>query len=186
MKKKLVLVNGAPASGKSTIVRYLRQNCDIVIIEKDAIKEFFFDYIGYSNREMSMVLGKAAVDAMFALTVQMFKIRNCVILENAFYRDLSRLDIERIRKECDFDVLEIYCDIDENVRRERFAHRAKNNRHPGHADLLSPNEATENIDRYRPLELGEVFYIDTTHSMPEADGEKILERIRKFTQEETS
>jgi 2-phosphoglycerate kinase len=47
----LILVSGAPATGKTTIAKSLSTQLRIPVIGKDAIKESLFETIGHSDRE---------------------------------------------------------------------------------------------------------------------------------------
>ncbi len=178
--KNIVIISGAPGSGKSTLVNYIRKHLDIVIIEKDAIKEFFFDYIGYGDREVSKALGKAAIDAQFALARQLLSIHDSVLMETAFHADIARKDFDALGSGYEIRYLEFYCHVDEGIRRDRFSNRANSARHPGHADLIAPNEATDNLDRYLPLQLGEVVRVDTGDFNIDTDGEVIVRKIQNF------
>ncbi len=180
MTKKLVIINGAPGSGKTTLTSVLRSQLAVPIIEKDAIKEFYFDYVGIGDREWSRALGKASIDALFSLVDQLFTVCDQVIIETAFYGEPTRQDVSRLREHHDIDILELYCSVDETTRRQRFESRAKENRHPGHADLLAPHEAAENIDRYQPLKIGEFINIDTANFDVETDGLVVAARVRTF------
>lgn len=183
MRKKLIIVNGAPGSGKTTIVSHLRTQLDITIIEKDAIKEFFFDYVGFGDREWSRMLGKVAIDTLFRLAAQLFAIKDVLIIETAFYASVARQDIAQLVNMYDIDILELYCRADESVRQERFTRRARRDRHPGHADLLNPNELIDTIERYAPLDIGEIMHIDTNNAV---DMNSIMRVIEDFVKKENN
>ncbi len=175
--KKLIIINGPPGSGKTTVTTALREHIDMVIIEKDAIKEFYFEYVGYGDRKWSIALGKAAIDSMLSLVDQIFHIQDQILIETAFYASIMKEDIAKLRRSHDIEVLEIYCQLDEGVRSKRFFERANSTRHPGHADILSPNEATENLDRYAPIAVGDIVYIDTENDI---DVARLAETIKQF------
>ncbi|PYI66313.1 hypothetical protein CVV68_14940 [Arthrobacter livingstonensis] len=65
MAAQLILVNGLPASGKSTLARALGSHLDIPVISKDAIKEPLADItVGTVGRT---ALGALASDTMWRL-----------------------------------------------------------------------------------------------------------------------
>ncbi len=164
MTKRIVLIHGAPGTGKSTLVERLRKDLTVPIIEKDAIKEFYFDYIGVGDQEHSRILGRASSDAMFSLARLLLKVEDAVVLENAFYADLAPKDIKGIAGIVDFgDVqfLEVYCSVNEPERMRRFAKRAASDRHIGHGDATNADQAGI-LDRYRPMNIGKTIMVDMT------------------------
>ena len=46
-----ILVTGIPASGKSTMARFLAEAFGLPVISKDRIKECMYDTIGFRSRE---------------------------------------------------------------------------------------------------------------------------------------
>ena len=55
----IVLVNGAPASGKTTLSRRLAGDLGLPLLAKDAIKEVLYDTLGAPDRARSRELGGA-------------------------------------------------------------------------------------------------------------------------------
>ena len=49
--KKLILITGDLATGKSTLAKKLSQNLKILSFTKDVLKEVLSDVIGFSNRQ---------------------------------------------------------------------------------------------------------------------------------------
>ena len=58
MVKKLLLITGDLATGKSTFANILSKRYDANIFFKDSIKEILGDTIGFSNREENTKLNK--------------------------------------------------------------------------------------------------------------------------------
>ena len=50
---RLLIVNGLPGSGKTTLSRELAPRLGLPLISKDDIKELLFDQLGWSDREHS-------------------------------------------------------------------------------------------------------------------------------------
>lgn len=54
-----ILLAGMPASGKSTVARYLSEQMKLPMISKDSLKEVLFDTIGFHSRAEKNKLGVA-------------------------------------------------------------------------------------------------------------------------------
>ena len=65
--KRAVLVNGVPASGKSTVARAVSTANSWPLLTLDTVKEAFFAHLGTGDRDYNRLLGKASYQAMFAL-----------------------------------------------------------------------------------------------------------------------
>ena len=64
MKSCCILVTGIPASGKSTMAKYLSKELGIPMFSKDEIKERLFDTLGFQSREEKVRLGVAAMERL--------------------------------------------------------------------------------------------------------------------------
>jgi len=47
---KLIIINGLPGTGKTTIAKPMAEQLGFPLVSKDTIKEFLFDTIGVSDR----------------------------------------------------------------------------------------------------------------------------------------
>lgn len=65
--KRLILVNGVPASGKSTVARAIASKGSWPLLALDTIKEALFAHLGTGDREHNRLLGRASYQAMFEL-----------------------------------------------------------------------------------------------------------------------
>ncbi len=65
--KRLILVNGVPASGKSTVAAAMAQAGRWPLIALDTIKEALFAHLGTGDRDYNRMLGRASYQAMFNL-----------------------------------------------------------------------------------------------------------------------
>ena len=66
---KIVIINGIPGTGKTTIAKPLADQLGFPLISKDTIKEFLFDTIGVGDREWSQMLGKASSEFLYSLVM---------------------------------------------------------------------------------------------------------------------
>ena len=59
--KRVVLVNGVPASGKSTVARAVSEAKGWPLLTLDTIKEAFFEHIGTGDRNYNRLMGSTDV-----------------------------------------------------------------------------------------------------------------------------
>ena len=65
--KRVVLVNGVPASGKSTVARTIAETNSWPLLALDTLKEALFAHLGTGDRDYNRLLGRASYQAVFAL-----------------------------------------------------------------------------------------------------------------------
>lgn len=151
----IVLVNGPPASGKTTLARPLARILGLPLVSKDPIKEAMADVLGpRGDVAWSSQLGAAAFEVMWAVSRDT---GDCVLEGN-----FGAGSIERIR-DLSSRPLEIFCTcpIDEILR--RYGDRGPS-RHPIHMGEVHVERLRR---RFRtappsPLSLGPVLEVDTT------------------------
>jgi len=110
-----VIVNGLPASGKTTLAQAVGSLLEWPVLSKDVIKDALRDHFGARNREESRRLGRAAVDIMYGLVRSM----PVALLDSVFDVRWAPGDLARLNRPW----LEIYCDCPLEVARRRFLER---------------------------------------------------------------
>lgn len=163
---KLIIINGLPGSGKSTLAKPLAKQLALPLIAKDTIKEFLFDQLGTSDRSWSKTLGMVSNDFMYSLAEAMLSDGRSIIIENAFEKTFAVPRLRNIIKHCDPQIIEIYCSVDLEIRKQRFIDRNESGeRHPGHVDHenYAANAGTDFTAKYAPIEISKVIHVDTTH-----------------------
>lgn len=127
MADRVVLVNGLPASGKTTLATALAKQLDWFLLSKDAILAPLASSAW--PHVSSDVLGGIALEAMYSLAAA---VEGGVILDAIWLsgRDTSFLEaglatIGRPRS------IEVWCQVSESLAHERFEQR-KPGRHPVH------------------------------------------------------
>jgi len=162
----LIIINGLPGTGKTTIAKSIALKLSMPLIMKDAIKEFLFDTLGVKDREWSGSLGKFSYKYLYELTDFMLADGQSIIIENAFEKQYSKPILEEIISKYKLNnIHEIYCFTDKDTRRKRYMERNETgNRHPGHVDHLNylSNKDPEPTEKYGPLNIGKLVKIDTT------------------------
>jgi predicted kinase len=156
--RRVVIVSGPPAAGKSTIAGPLAAELGFTLIAKDRIKETLHDAFGSvadADLAWSQRLGAAAMELLWVLALD----APAVVLEANFWADDPRLDARSSALGTVPVEVHCQCPIDECLR--RYAERAPS-RHPVHHD--GPERmVTDTFARSaRPIGRGPVVTVDTT------------------------
>jgi predicted kinase len=180
----LILISGAPDTGKTVLAQKLATALPTVVLEKDAIKENLFDSLGEGDREWSRKLGAATFDLLYMLVERLLMAGQSVVAEAAFTREYAARWIERMGRKYDFDVLELHCHTDLDTALRRYVERAESDeRHSGHGSGISPEAIADELRgqyaRYGPITDGvRLVRIDTT-DFSAVDYDEIVDIARK-------
>ncbi len=130
--KKLLLVTGDIAAGKTTFSQILSKRYQVAVFQKDTIKEFLGDCIGFRNREENKALSNATIKIMYHIFSRIAVTGSALILEANFHEsELSQLHL--IARENGYEVLTLVLRGDADILYQRYLHRMKEeNRHPVH------------------------------------------------------
>jgi predicted kinase len=154
-RQLFVVVSGPPASGKSTLAPALAGELRLPLVAKDTIKDALMAVLPVPDVGTSRQLGRAAVAAMLAVAAE--SPRGAVI-ESNFYRSRAAADLRRLPGR----VVEVFCRVDREVARTRYAARA-GSRHAGHFDSVRSAEELWNDEVSEPVAGGwPVLEVDTT------------------------
>ncbi|MFJ1869462.1 AAA family ATPase [Streptomyces sp. NPDC088097] len=157
MKRRIVMVTGAPAAGKSTLAGPLALELGFPLLSKDHIKETLHDCLGTPDGAAlaaSGRLGAATMELIWALAARC----PAAVIEANF---LPRHPETRPRLAAlAADVVEVHCHCPLPEAARRFTARAADSgHHPVHIRSL-PEHVLAEYDR--PLEVGPVIRVDTT------------------------
>jgi predicted kinase len=168
----VVVVQGPPAAGKTTVARALAAQLRLPLIAKDTIKEALFDGLGAGNLEWSRRLGEATYLALLALVEDSIEAGASLVLEGNFVRG-GELEARLAALHARF--VQVHCSAPLQLLVERYESR---DRHPGHVDTQRIEALREAVEagRHEPLDLpGETIRVDTSGPV---DLAALTERIR--------
>lgn len=180
--KKLLLITGDLAMGKSTFAHFLSERYDIHLFFKDSIKEVLGETIGFSNREENKKLSNASMGLMFHIFSEFAGRKKGLILESNFHTDELEM-LHKIAERHDYEVLTIVLRGNVEILHQRYLNRIQNeNRHPVHLSTTFDvyQDFKNYIERYRKEEIpGEVLLVQSDDFAYQSD-EMILKRIDEF------
>ncbi|MGZ6372549.1 MAG: AAA family ATPase, partial [Candidatus Limnocylindria bacterium] len=91
----LVIVSGAPGSGKTTLAHHLAADLHLPLISKDELKEALADAIGVPpDVPASMQLGAVAYSVVYFVAQQLLEARAGLIIESNFRRGVSETELQ--------------------------------------------------------------------------------------------
>ena len=155
----VVVVQGTPAAGKTTVARELAALLHLPLIAKDTIKEALFDELGTGDLAWSARLGAATYLVLGALVEESAGTGASLVLEGNF---VHGSELEAQLAALPTRIVQVHCSAPLEVLLERYASRA---RHPGHLDNERIDALREAVEsrKHDPLELpGETIRIDTS------------------------
>jgi len=130
--KRVALVNGVPASGKSTLARALAARTGWPLLALDTVKEALFDHLGAGDREHNRMLGRASYQAIFA-AIGDFPDGATAIVDAWFGFQPREILVGHLRRAGIERVVEVWLSVSPELVGARYAKRVglRRNGHPG-------------------------------------------------------
>lgn len=158
--KRLVMVNGVPASGKSGVARILAEKTGWPVLALDTVKNPFLELIEGVDRPFNRILGRASYKSIFSIIGEAAP--GTTFIVDAWF-GFQPVDVlrEHIAMAGITDVVELWCHAPPDVVGARYKQRS-GERLPGHPGLTYVTELIELAKRAQPCRLGPTLAIDTT------------------------
>jgi predicted kinase len=165
----LIVVTGAPGSGKSTVAVPLARRLGIALIAKDDVKEALWEHVGPGDRDRFLEYGRASYPLMLFIARMSLVAGGSAVVEANFTPDWAAEELSQLQRETPFRFVQVLCVADAETCLARYRERAASGRrHPMHR--FGGGEALESLERRlaeglweRPIPLeGALFTLDTT------------------------
>jgi glucokinase len=161
--KRALLVNGVPASGKSTVARAVSQARGWPLLTLDTIKEAFFDHLGTGDRDFNRQLGKASYQAIFAAIAE-FPAGTTTVVDAWFGFQPHAVLQNHLACAGITQTAEIWCHAPPEIVGERYRARLAH-RHAGHLGESYVPELVKLAGSARPLGRYPLLEIETTRPL---------------------
>ncbi len=162
--RRAILLNGVPASGKSTVGAALlpvlaAHGIAAVPLALDIVKEGLFAELGTGDRAHNRMLGRASYRAIFDSIAGFPDALLPVVDAWHGFQPRGVLEGHLARARID-QVVEIWCAVPPATAAARYRARAAG-RHAGHLPASYAEELFELAQTARPMALGPVITVDT-------------------------
>lgn len=161
--KKVVLVNGVPASGKSTVAHLLSEHFALPVLTIDGIKEPFMAQFDEIDRPFNRRLGCAAYEVIWSIVAG--SPAQCVFLIDAWFGFQPKAALEHYLEQAGVSMaLEVWNRIPGHLAAARYAQRL-DMRRPGHPGEEYLPELLRLADSAQPMALGPVYTVDQSNPL---------------------
>ncbi|MCW6509158.1 AAA family ATPase [Lichenifustis flavocetrariae] len=161
--KTAILVNGVPASGKSTVAHGIADRLGCPLMTLDTVKDPLFEHFGTGDREHNRKLGRASYAIIFN-AIGDWPDKTTVVIDAWFgFQPLEVLD-RHLAAAGIGRVIEIWCHAPDSVVAERYRSRL-GDRSPGHPGEAYIPELIVLNGCATPTGRAPVFDVDTSRPL---------------------
>jgi predicted kinase len=158
--KRVIFVNGVPASGKSSVAKAVSKTAQWPLLTLDTIKEALFAHLGTGDRDYNRMLGRASYQAMFDLAAD-FPDSTTVVMDAWFGFQPAEVLMDYVAKANIGIALQLWCHAPPDVVGERYRARVAT-RSGGHLGLDYVPELVALASLAQPLASYPTLHVDTT------------------------
>ncbi len=161
----LVLVNGFPGTGKTTVARKLAQHFGVALLSKDTFKELIFDTLGWSDKEWSLKVSAASHRIIDYVIDEDLRVGHSLIIEANFKPPTDSERFRRFQDAHQARLVQVLCWAQGDVLFDRYWTRHVSDRHPGHVEAATREEQRRGLaaGKCEPLSIrGTTIELDTT------------------------
>ena len=180
--KKLILVNGDLATGKSHLALIIKERFNLPLFTKDEYKETLSETHPYRTYEESHKLSIMAMDMLFDSFEKVAKDGKDLVLE-ANFREAHMEKLQELVDKYHYEILHLDLIGNIDILYHRYMNRIQNeNRHPVHTvNKLDDYVAFEvyTTSRRNEKKIGKIITINTDDFSYQTD-EKLFKEIEKF------
>jgi predicted kinase len=132
---RLLLITGAPGSGKTQLARALAARYGCRVASKDEIKETLFEALGTGDAAWSRRLSDASFALLFQWAPQLLGAHGLLLLEGNFRAGEHEAALRTVLEASATGMLQVLCTAAPATRAARLAARSADpGRHRGHRD----------------------------------------------------
>ncbi len=178
----LLIVSGAPATGKTTLGKRIASEFALPFLSRDGIKESLYDTLGAGDRDRSRKLGVASVRLLFHFLEHLVEAGQGLVVESNFYDRYDTPRFESVLARHAVRVVQIHCTAEAPVVVTRYRERAAtSDRHPGHLGVavLPELRAGLRAAAWRPLRLAVPCITVNTTDFATLDYAGLCSKIRR-------
>ena len=122
----IIIISGSPASGKTSLSRFLSKHLNLPRIDKDTVKEILFDCLGKGDRNWSKKLGRASIEILNYMITELAKNGVKFIVESNFLKEKNSNFFKNLERIYSIKILQIFCVISSETAVQRYTERSRN------------------------------------------------------------
>lgn len=187
----LVLIGGAPGTGKTTLGQHLSQTLALPLISRDMVRHIVLDAFDVQTWEQGKAYSIAIYDIFFGIIAQLLKANVSLIADCNFYRGVSENSIRPLISDTPAHAILLHLTTTPEISTHRFIERAHQpDRRRSSFDFerlaqIQSGKFNVGSSQYEPLVLDVPTLIVDTSAGCDPDTTTIVEFVRSALQKST-